>query len=157
MILFLHTWNDLRWMQSFKNQKKFKTLHCAGIHTPTPTNHFLQIHCFKGEGCLPLWMSASQRQPARIPPWICCSYKYVLSACRSFAFIVTPLLNSCRSLLTKHSPPSGWRLVKKNLQSFLFQNYKENTCVIRAKIVISFSFLEQFSVDTIHLSSCLLS
>ena len=54
VILFLHTWNDLKWMQRFKNQNKFKPFHCAGIQTPLPANHFLEIHSFKGEGCLPL-------------------------------------------------------------------------------------------------------
>jgi len=49
-------------------------------------------------------------------------------------------------------------LSKKTLFcSFLFQNYKENTRVVRAKIIIAFSSVEQLFADTTHLSSCLFS
>lgn len=145
VILFLYTWNDLKWMQSFKNQNKLKSLHCTGIHTPVQTSHLLEIHSFEGESCLPLWMSARQRQPTGVPPWICHSYRYTLSACRSSAFIITAL--------TKHSPPSGWYSLKTNL-NFSILKLQRKTLVIRPKIIIAFFFVEQLFVHTTHLSSC---
>lgn len=146
VILFLHTWDDLKWKQRFKNQKKFKPLHCTGIHITVPTNRSLEIHSFKGEGRLPLGCLPSRGNQQGY------YHGYAIHTGMHYQ-LVDPLPSQslhhwshagcCSSSILHLQDGTWWK--KKSSHLFYFKLKRKS--MIWAKFVISFCFVEQF-IDT---------